>query len=114
MDIPTESIAARPDAEPAERSRAWWTFVAVAATLLPLMVLASHDFGATWDEKSRHRNGELIWEFLLGRGSRADFPEDGGHLYGGFFDVLCVFAEHWLPGDRYVLRHGIDAIFGWV
>ena len=91
-----------------------WTFALVAAALLPTMVLASFDFGVTWDEKIRHRNGELIWEFLSGLRSRSSFVEDGGHLYGGLFDVICVAAERWLPVDRYVLRHAINAIFGWV
>ena len=93
---------------------AWWTFVLLTAVLLPIMVRASFDFGATWDEKNRHRNGELVWEFYSGLRSRPSFVEDGGHLYGGLFDVICVAAERWLPVDRYVLRHAVNAIFGWV
>jgi len=80
-----------------------------------MMIAASFDFGVTWDEKSRHRYGELIWDFWAGRIDRsAAFPEDGGHLYGGLFDVISVGAERWLPGNRYVIRHVIDAIFGWI
>ena len=45
-------------------STAWWVFVALAATLLPVMVFASFDFGVTWDEKPRHHYGELVWEFM--------------------------------------------------
>src|SRR5262245_11863930 len=60
-------------------STAWWVFVAVAAILLPVMVLASFDFGVTWDEKARHRYGELIWEFFRGlRARTATYDEDGG------------------------------------
>lgn len=88
--------------------------MAIAAALLPVMVLASFDFGATWDELSRHHYGELIWEFFRGRRSRSTFGETGGHLYGGLFDVICVGVEQFVPGNRYVLRHVVNAIFGWV
>ena len=78
------------------------------------MVLASTSFGVTWDEKARHKYGELILEFLNGQRSRASVADDGGQLYGGLFDVICVLTERWLPFDRYVIRHAIDAIFGWI
>ena len=77
------------------------------------MVLASFDFGVTWDEKDRHKNGELIWEFFRGLRDRSSFGETG-RLYGGLFDVICVAVEEWLPGNRYVLRHVVNATFGWV
>src|SRR5215510_13361384 len=61
-------------------STAWWVFVALAATLLPLMVFASFDFGVTWDEKARHHYGEMIWEFMRGlRARNTTYVEDGGH-----------------------------------
>jgi hypothetical protein len=94
--------------------RARWAFVALAAGLLPLMVGASFDFGVTWDEKDRHRNGELIWEFLRGLRTRSDFAETGGHLYAGFFDTICAALEGWVPLNRYVVRHMVNAAFGWV
>ena len=78
------------------------------------MVLASVDFGATWDERARHLNGQRIWEFYAGLRERWSFIEDGGHLYGGVFDVLCVAVERWLPLDRHVLRHGVNAVVGWI
>jgi hypothetical protein len=78
------------------------------------MVVASHDFGVTFDEKSRHRYGELVWEYLRGLRDRSSFPATGGHLYGGFFDVICAAVEGYLPLNRYVVRHGINAIFGWI
>ena len=86
----------------------------VALSLLPIMVLASVDFGATWDERARHLNGQRIWEFYTGLRERWSFIEDGGHLYGGVFDVLCVAVERWLPLDRHVLRHGVNAVVGWI
>jgi hypothetical protein len=83
--------------------------------LLPLMVLASFDFGVTWDEKPRHHYGELVWEFMRGlRARTTTYVEDGGHLYGGLFDTICAAVERYLPFNRYVIRHGINAIFGWV
>ena len=101
---------------PASRfSTAWWVFVALAATLLPLMVLASFDFGVTWDEKPRHHYGELVWEFLRGlRARNTTYVEDGGHLYGGLFDTICAAVERYVPVNRYVLRHAINATFGWI
>jgi hypothetical protein len=88
-------------------------FGALAATLLPLMVLASFDFGVTWDEKPRHHYGELVWEFLRGlRARNTTYVEDGGHLYGGLFDTICAAVERYVPVNRYVLRHAINATFG--
>ena len=96
-------------------STAWWVFVALAAALLPLMVLASFDFGVTWDEKPRHHYGELIWEFMRGlRARTTTYVEDGGHYYGGLFDTLCAAIERYVPVNRYVLRHALNATFGWI
>jgi hypothetical protein len=79
-----------------------------------MMVVWSADFGVTWDEKDRHRNGELVWQFLRGLRSRSEFVETGGHLYPGMFDVICAAIEPWIPLNRYVVRHGVNAVFGWV
>jgi len=108
IDSPTDSPNSR-------FSTAWWVFVALAATLLPLMVLASFDFGVTWDEKPRHHYGELVWEFMRGlRARTTTYVEDGGHLYGGLFDTICAAVERYVPVNRYVLRHAINATFGWI
>ena len=88
--------------------------MAIAAILLPIMVLSSFDFGVTWDEKDRHKNGELIWQFLRGLRSRSAFAETGGHLYPGLFDVICAALEGWVPLERYVFRHVVNATFGWI
>jgi len=82
--------------------------------LLPLMVVSSFDFGATYDERFRHRNGENVWMFLRGLRARSEFAETGGHMYPGFFDTICAAVETWVPLDRYVLRHVINAVFGWI
>jgi hypothetical protein len=94
-----------------------WAFVALAAALLPVMILASSDFGMTWDEKERRQYGFFVWQFLLGQRSRSAFQETGGHLYPGMFDTICAAFESWLDGrgvDAYVLRHAINATFGWI
>src|SRR5688500_16722645 len=109
-DTPTVSID--PSVKSSDAAR--WTFVAIAASLLPMMVLASFDFGVTWDEKTRHRYGELVWEFVRGLRSRSSFAETGGHVYPGLFDALCAALETWIPANRYVLRHTVNATFGWV
>ncbi len=78
------------------------------------MILASFDFGVTWDEKDRHRNGEFVWEFIRGLRSRSAFAETGGHLYPGLFDTICAALEAWVPANRYVVRHAVNAAFGWI
>lgn len=78
------------------------------------MVLASFDFGVTWDEMDRHTYGIKVWEFVRGLRERSTFAETGGHVYPGLFDTICAAAETWIPADRYVLRHVINAIFGWI
>ena len=78
------------------------------------MVFASFDFGVTWDEITRHRYGELVWEFVRGLRSRSSFAETGGHVYPGLFDAICAALETWIPANRYVLRHIVNATFGWI
>ena len=112
-ELPAGPVPSEPRTPP-QTATARWAFMLVSVSLLPIMVLASYDFGVTWDEKARHLYGEHIWEFYSGLRSRSAFVEDGGHLYGGLFDVICVAVERWLPLDRYVLRHAINAVFGWV
>jgi hypothetical protein len=90
------------------------TFFAFCAVLLPIMILASFDFGVTWDEMDRHTYGVKVWEFLRGLRDRSTFRETGGHVYPGLFDTICAAVEPWISGDRYELRHIINAIFGWV
>lgn len=110
-----QSFDSPPDTSQSRFSTAWWVFVALAATLLPLMVFASFDFGVTWDEKPRHHYGELVWEFMRGlRARNTTYVEDGGHLYGGLFDTICAAVEQYVPVNRYVLRHAINAAFGWI
>ncbi len=90
-----------------------WVFWLLAVALLPLMLRASLDFGATWDELARHRNGENVLEYL--RGERSGEAASGGRtIYPALFDVICAWLEQQVSADRYVLRHLVNASFGWV
>jgi hypothetical protein len=91
--------------------RAVWLFPAM---LLPLMVAASHDFGATWDEELQQRRGEQLVDYYTGRAAELVVTEDGSHFYGAGFDVLAVGLQRLLPGDTYVVRHGLNAFIGWL
>jgi len=84
------------------------------AALLPIMIAASFDFGVTWDENDRHAYGVKVWEFLRGLRERSSFAETGGHVYPGLFDTLCAALESWIPLNPFVLRHVVNAIFGWI
>ena len=94
------------------RTTAWWTFSALAMLLLPLMVTVSLDFGVTWDEGARHANGVRVWEYLAG--GRDPSLLRGGHVYGGLFDVVAVAAERYFDANRWVARHAVNAVFGWM
>jgi hypothetical protein len=120
MRYPLLSSEPAPGPRPSEQTNRYdgtaarWIFVILAVSLLPIFVLASLDFGVTWDEKARHRYGEMIWEYLRGLRSRSSFADYGGNSYSGLFDTLCAAVEQWLPWNRYVIRHAINAIFGWI
>lgn len=89
-------------------------FVVLALLLLPIMIVASFDFGVTWDEDSRRTYGHKVLDFLRGLRTREEFRETGGHLYPGLFDTICAALELWIPVNKWVLRHVVNAIFGWV
>jgi hypothetical protein len=110
--------AAEPGAESLEASpfRASrlpvWLFWALVLCLLPLMVMASEDFGATWDEGERHENGRRVYEYFTGR-----LPRDQAHhgtLYPALFDVIPAWLSEHVQVDRHVLRHRVNAVFGWI
>ncbi len=90
--------------------------VLLLALLLPLMVLLSPDYGVTWDERPRQAYGEKVWQFYEGRVQPDRFRTDGtgGHLYGALFDLTAVALEKVIPLDRYVVRHALNAVFGWL
>lgn len=83
------------------------------AILLPVMLVLSPDYGATWDEDLQQRRGEKIAAFYMGRVADLAFPDDGAHLYGAPFDVLAVGLQQLVPADPYVVRHALNAFIGW-
>lgn len=91
-----------------------WGPVVLVALLLPFMLWVSADFGVTFDEWQRQRHGENIWRFYAGELTHEAFQADASRLYGGLFDVLAVALQRLLPLDPYVVRHGLNAIFGWL
>jgi hypothetical protein len=99
------------------RTSPWkWAGTAVAAALLPVMVLASADYGATWDELPRQGYGERIWQYYEGKIDLSRFREDGSgsHLYGGLFEIVAVALQRLIDADPYRVRHGWTAVVGWL
>jgi hypothetical protein len=90
-----------------------------ALALLVAMIALSRDFGATWDERALQKLGELIWDLYSGRMSReaflGTFELNFGYtrIYGLFVEFLSVAAQHLVPGDAWVVRHYVNAVFGW-
>jgi hypothetical protein len=84
--------------------------------LLIAMVALSRDFGFTWDERFQQKYGEEIWEYAHGRLPRAVFDTDEGnqYLYGGLVEIVSVAAQHAVDAETYVVRHAVNAMFGWL
>jgi hypothetical protein len=92
-------------------------FTALAAVvLLVLMVVASRDFGATWDERALQKYGEQIWDFYFGNIPRSAIDLSTGQMpiYSGFVEFVSVAAQHLVSADLYVVRHAVNAVFGWI
>jgi len=93
---------------------------AAGVALLAAMLALSRDFGATWDERALQKLGELIWDLYTGRMSRADFlgsfELNFGYtrIYGLLVEFLSAAAQQVIPGDLWVVRHYVNALFGWV
>lgn len=83
------------------------------------MLVLSRDFGATWDERALQKLGELIWDLYNGRMSRPEFlgtfELNFGYtrIYGLLVEFLSTAAQHVVPGDAWVVRHYVNAVFGW-
>ena len=92
--------------------------VVFATVLLPFMLWVSVDYGVTLDEESRQTHGESIWRFYAGRVTAEDTGAGVLRFYGGLFDMLAVALQRGLrrvlPLDPYVVRHGLNATFGWL
>jgi len=94
-----------------------WGYRLFPVVLLPLMLVLSRDFGVTWDEKTHQLYGERVFRFLTER-LDDDWFRPGGEIFmylvGGLFDTLCVAVQQVLPGDAWVTRHYVNAVFGWL
>jgi hypothetical protein len=86
--------------------------VAVAMALLPLMIWMSRDFGVTWDEIHGQAYGERV--HALYRGLPSEQSVELEHLYGALFDASAVALQRVIHADPYVVRHGLNAFFGWL
>jgi Dolichyl-phosphate-mannose-protein mannosyltransferase len=87
-----------------------------AVALLALMLAVSRDFGATWDERALQKYGEQIWDYYTGAISRSGIDISFGYtrIYGGLVEFASAAAQHLVRADVYVVRHMVNAVFGWV
>ena len=87
-----------------------------AAALLVGMVLLSRDFGATWDERALQKFGEELWDYFNGRIARSEIDISFGYMriYGGVVEFMSAAAQQIIQADLWVVRHGVNAVFGWV
>ena len=87
-----------------------------SAALLVAMVLFSRDFGATWDERALQKFGEELWDFYNGRIARSQIDISFGYMriYGGVVEFISAAAQQIVRADLWVVRHGVNAVFGWV
>jgi hypothetical protein len=105
---------------PPVATRTPWPRAARAAALLfpilllPVMLLVSPDYGATWDEELQQRRGENIVAYYSGRVQHLDVTENGSQFYGAPFDVLAVGLQRIVAADTYVVRHLLNAFVGWL
>ena len=121
LKVTTSRLAVR--ARFSELSRDRWLARAAAPAagiaLLVAMLAMSRDFGATWDERALQKLGELIWDLYNGRMSRPEFlgtfelTFGYTRIYGLLVEFLSAAAQHIVPADLWVVRHYVNAVFGW-
>ena len=71
------------------------------------------DLGRAEPPGVRRKSVAVLYE---GRVPPDSFRTDptGAHLYSAFFDLTAVALEKVIPLDRYVVRHALNAVFGWL
>ncbi len=86
-----------------------------ALVLLFVLIALSPAFGATWDERALQAYGEQIWQYYRGDRALADIDVGFGYtrIYGGLVEFLSAAAQHLIPANEYVVRHAVNAVFGW-
>jgi hypothetical protein len=91
--------------------RAFWMSALLALVVFGAIV---PDFGATWDEPQQRGKALRLLSYWAGKTPALHEPIDGAHLYGAPLDVIAASLEPILPLDRYVIRHGVIALVGWL
>ena len=92
-----------------------WGYRLFPVLVLPVMLVLSHDFGITWDEKTHRMYGEAVWLWLTqGADSHWFHPQWFMYLHGGLADGLGAAVERLWPGDPWTARHVLNAAFGWL
>src|SRR6185436_16431428 len=96
------------------KSSLYWRWGAALILLLVLIAL-SPAFGATWDERALQAYGEQIWDYYRGQRALGDIDVGFGYtrIYGGLVEFLSSAAQHVIPANQYIVRHGVNAVFGW-
>jgi len=91
-----------------------WRWGAALLLLIALIAL-SPAFGATWDERALQAYGEQIWDYYSGHRALADIDVGFGYtrIYGGLVEFLSAAAQHLIPANQYIVRHALNAVFGW-
>ena len=92
----------------------YWRWGA-ALVLLAALIAVSPAFGATWDERALQAYGEQIWDYYRGHRALADIDVGFGYtrIYGGLVEFLSSAAQHLIPANQYIVRHALNAVFGW-
>lgn len=85
----------------------------MALVLLPMFVVGSRDFGATWDEYQQHQKAQRLLEYWTGARATLDEPIDGAHLYGAPLDVVALTLASRVRVDPYIAGHAVNALAGW-
>ena len=110
-------MTSRATARPAMSVRLRRGLIALAGlSLLVAMVLVSRDFGSTWDERALQKFGEELWDYYTGKIPRSSIDVSFGYMrvYGGLVEFLSVAVQHVVTFDIWAVRHGVNAVFGWV
>src|SRR5436190_15830591 len=86
-----------------------------ALALLIAMVALSRNFGSTWDERALQKLGEQLWDFYTGKIPRSGIDVSFGYtrIYGLLMEFLSLAAQHVVHADIWIVRHAVNAVFGW-
>lgn len=100
------------------KNNAWfWIFAGLVVVLLFAMPMMSRNAGNSGDEDGfQWPYGEKIYDYYAsgGKDTTCLADEDMG-MHGGFFDQLTVAVVKTFKVEDYsVLRHGMNAMFGWI